>query len=80
MPKIVAKYVGLKDQETDCVAGTGLKWIGKGAEHEVSEKAAAVMAKHPDVWELRTEEDAPVTQPPETASLADAKPNKGKKG
>lgn len=64
------KYVGLKDKETDCVAGTGITWTGKGDVQEVPDKAWDIMARHPDVWELVAEE-----APAEAAmGLADAKP------
>lgn len=46
------RYVGLKDKETDCVAGTGITWVGKGDVKEVPDKAWNLMKNHPDVWEL----------------------------
>lgn len=68
------EYVGLKPQETDCVAGTGLTWVGVGSVHDVPIKAWAVMAKHTDVWKL-VEDAAPTVEPTASAgpSLADAR-------
>lgn len=47
---VEVEYVGLKDRETDCVAGTGLTWIGLGSRHMVQASAWEVMRRHPDVW------------------------------
>lgn len=49
-PMVEAEYVGLKDKETDCVAGTGLTWVGLGSRHMVPASAWEVMKKHTDVW------------------------------
>lgn len=65
--KWIAKYVGLKPQEVDCVAGTNLVWVGLHSEHEVPASAVPIMSKHPDVWELREEVESEVT-----GSLSDA--------
>jgi hypothetical protein len=60
MSTLSVRYVGLKPKETDCVAGTGLTWIGKGDVQQVPVKAWDIMQKHPDVWELvDTSEDEP---------------------
>jgi hypothetical protein len=63
---VLVEYVGLKPQETDCVAGTGLTWVGAGSVHPVPAKAWEIMANHPDVWRL-------VEGQPATGSLAAAK-------
>lgn len=47
---VEAEYCGLKDRETDCVAGTGLTWVGVGSRHMVPASAWEVMRRHPDVW------------------------------
>lgn len=47
---VEVEYVGLKDRETDCVAGTGLTWVGLGSRHMVPAGAWEVMKRHPDVW------------------------------
>lgn len=47
---ILVEYVGLKPQETDCVAGTKITWIGLGDVQEVPASAWKIMARHPDVW------------------------------
>lgn len=47
---IIIEYVGAKERKTDNVAGTGLVWEGKGDRHKVSEKDAAMLLRHPDVW------------------------------
>lgn len=56
---ILVRYVGLKDSETDCVAGTGVTWIGKGDVQPVPDKAWAKLSMHPDVWELAEGQPAP---------------------
>lgn len=56
MAEVLVEYVGLKDRETDCVAGTGLTWVGVGSRHRVPEKAWEVMQRHPDVWRRVAEE------------------------
>ena len=76
---ITAKYVGSKPQEMDCVAGTGLVWEGLGDEHEVSVEAAAILARHPDVWELIAA-DGPNEPTSEAAGLGDVAPVKKNKG
>jgi len=58
---ILVRYVGLKDSETDCVAGTGVTWIGKGDVQPVPDKAWAKLSQHPDVWELVEGQSAPAT-------------------
>lgn len=63
------RYVGLKDKEVDCVAGTGVTWIGHGDVQSVPAKAWAIMAKHPDVWDLVEGED-------DGAGLSDAAASK----
>lgn len=68
-----AKYVGLKPQETDCVAGTGITWIGFGAVQPVPDAAWEIMRNHPDVWELDAE-SAPVPTPVSGLGLADSLP------
>ena len=56
---ILVRYVGLKNSETDCVAGTGVTWIGKGDVQPVPDKAWAKLSMHPDVWELAEGQPAP---------------------
>lgn len=67
MSTVTVEYCGQKPQETDCVAGTGLTWVGLGSKHEVSPEAWLKMAEHPDVWKLAD------SQKP-TPGLSDAKP------
>lgn len=52
MDYLIVEYVGLKPKETDCVAGTGLTWTGKGDRQDVPAKAWDIMKRHPDVWAL----------------------------
>jgi hypothetical protein len=47
---MLIEYVGLKPQETDCLAGTGKTWYGAGDVQEVPDSAWAIMSKHPDMW------------------------------
>lgn len=83
-PTLRVRYVGLKPQETDCVAGTFITWVGWGDIREVPARCWPVMARHPDVWELVTEPAPEATPEPEpapaavpTLSLADA-PRRGR--
>lgn len=55
---LMVRYVGLKDSETDCVAGTGITWTGKGDVQPVPPKAWEIMSRHPDVWELVIDDGA----------------------
>jgi hypothetical protein len=66
MSTLFVEYVGLKPQETDCVAGTKITWIGLGDVQEVPASAWDIMKNHPDVWKL--------VEKPATPSLADAVP------
>jgi hypothetical protein len=50
------RYVGLKPQKTDNVAGTGLVWLSDQV-HEVPRSAAFLLLKHPDVWEADGAQD-----------------------
>lgn len=57
-PNLMVRYVGLKESETDCVAGTGITWTGKGDVQLVPPAAWEIMAKHADVWELVIDDDS----------------------
>jgi hypothetical protein len=57
-PTVRLRYVGLKPQETDCVAGTFITWVGWGDIREVPARCWPIMARHPDVWELVAEPDS----------------------
>lgn len=52
MSSVSVEYCGQKGHETDCIAGTGLTWVGVGSTHDVPLAAWEKMAKHPDVWKL----------------------------
>lgn len=52
MKTVQVEYVGLKDEETDHLYGTGITWTGKGDVHAVPASAWEGMSKHPDVWRL----------------------------
>lgn len=47
---VQVEYVGLKDQETDHLYGTGLVWVGKGDVKAVPADKWARMKVHADVW------------------------------
>lgn len=59
MSTLRVMYVGRKERETDCVAGTGIVWVGQGDIKDVPAKAWATMAQHPDVWQLVDDNQAP---------------------
>lgn len=66
MPMV--KYVGLKlDGEQAFKERTGIVWM-PGSSHQVSNEHAALMVKHPDVWEIDLEPK------PSGPTLADAAP------
>ena len=58
------KYVGLKESRADTVAGTGKVWFGKGDVQEVPDIAVPRLLRHPDIWQLVTEEPAAPPPPP----------------
>lgn len=49
---VQVEYVGLKDEETDHLYGTGLVWKGQGDVKRVPRAAWERMKAHPDVWQL----------------------------
>jgi hypothetical protein len=56
------QYVGLKPVKTDNVAGTTAVWNGHGAVCRVNDAAAEKMLRHPDVWALAVDTDAPALE------------------
>jgi hypothetical protein len=44
------KYVGLKQEKLDTVAGSGILWQS-GQTIEVNDTVASKLLNHPDVWE-----------------------------
>lgn len=69
MSTVRVEYVGKKPEETDCVAGTGLTWVGLGSVHDVPLEAWEKMLAHPDVWKL-----ADSANETEMLGLSDANP------
>lgn len=69
MSTVQVEYVGKKPEETDCLYGTGLTWVGLGSKHDVPLEAWEKMLAHPDVWRLA---DSPAEV--EMLGLSDAKP------
>ena len=61
MPKL--RFIGPKPEFTDTyVANTNVRWA-YGDVQAVSDKAAAILLGHPDMWEL-AEDEAPLAPPP----------------
>jgi len=54
---VPVKYVGCKELKNDNVAGTGLSWK-RGQVHLVPVGQAALLIRHPTVWELADKADA----------------------
>lgn len=52
MSNLSVRYVGLKPQRTDTIAGTGLTWYGHGDIQSVTAAAWDKLKRHSDVWEL----------------------------
>jgi hypothetical protein len=71
MDTLLVEYVGLKPQETDCVAGTKITWVGLGDIKPVPASAWVIMSKHPDVWKLA---DVQATAAPGLANAKAAAP------
>lgn len=67
----IIQYIGHKEAKPDNVAGTGLVWEGNGDCHLVSDKVAAKLLKHPDVW---AEVEEPKTAAPGLQSAAKVQP------
>lgn len=80
MSTVKVKYVGVKPQKTDNVAGTGQVWNGPDDVQEVPIAAWAKLSKHPDIWQRVSDGDpntlasglapVPVAQPVPQAPAA----------
>lgn len=73
---VKVEYVGLKDQETDHLYGTGIVWTGKGDVQEVPAAAWARMKVHVDVWREADEQPAAEPQASEPQKRGPGRPRK----
>lgn len=73
MTSIPLEYVGMKDEESDHLYGTGIIWVGKGDIKDVPADKAPLLLAHPDVWRdarpAATRKKSPITPEMPTSKL-----------